>query len=217
LCTTERIGCNTSAKRIKIEYKHTYSINKTYAKENTPNSNRWGVEIRKAKRKDRKKQCVWKLQDWTSEHNPIRSEILAALTLNIVFWDVEYRGINVSDHIRLHQYSSQKLYNSCKNKNKCEHSLVGNKDKYYSYKHCNIFWKSMEYNVTNTGTGSGWRGLPSLEYRRINRKGPYGCETLRFRHSFYTVSSQICLRLSALCAGRSLPPERSLVLIYIND
>jgi hypothetical protein len=33
---------------------------------------------------------------------------------------------------------------------------------------------------------------------------------------FYTIGSQMAVRLSALRTGRTLPPERFLVLIYVR-
>jgi hypothetical protein len=47
--------------------------------------------------------------------------------------------------------------------------------------------------------------------------GPLGCETSRLPHFLQTVSSLMAVRLSALSTGRSLPPERFLVLIYVRD
>jgi hypothetical protein len=39
------------------------------------------------------------------------------------------------------------------------------------------------------------------------REGPYGCGTSKLPHFLYTVSSQMAVRLSALRAGRPLPPQ----------
>jgi hypothetical protein len=49
-----------------------------------------------------------------------------------------------------------------------------------------------------------------------SREGPYSCETSRLPHFVWTIGSQMAVRLSALHAGRSLPPGRYLVLISVR-
>jgi hypothetical protein len=48
------------------------------------------------------------------------------------------------------------------------------------------------------------------------REGPQGCETSRLPHFIDSRLTQMAVRMSALRAGRPLPPGRFLILISVR-
>jgi hypothetical protein len=79
----------------------------------------------------------------------------------------------------------------------------------------NIEWRS---HVTSDVKSNMSNFLINSEYvssRCTGRQGLQGCERLRFPH-FETFGSQMVARLSALRAGRFLPPGTFLVLILLE-